>query len=235
MLEEAFKTGRLLLDGTPSQEQVVTLPDMMPVSAMILAGVFLFLSLALMNRFLQLIPLLADSLFRARGSSTLENSVRYSQDRILMAMVLAIPAILVVFRYRLYQPSFLQIMEPNLRLAGVAGVFIGHFLLRLVLYHLLKPRRRSDNYRLARDTGFTFFILLVLLVLVTVGVLSLIKATDLTVSWLAYIETAIIYTFFLIRKAQILSLSCNPLRTFLYLCGLEILPTTLLVVSALVL
>ena len=235
MLEEAFKTGRLLLDGTPSTDQAVTLPDMMPVSALVLAVVFIFLFLALLKRFLQLLPLLADSLFRARGSSTLENSVRYGQDRTLMALILPIPAVLVAFRYRLYNPSFLHIMNPDLRLAGVAAALCGYFILRFVLYVLFKPRHKSDNYRMAYYAGHTFFILLMLLVLITVGVLSLIKATDLTVSWFIYIEVIVVYLFFLFRKAQILSLSCNPLRTFLYLCGLEILPTALLVVSALVL
>ena len=71
-----------------------------------------------------------------------------------------------------------------------------------------------------------------LLLLFTVGILSLFSCNDLTVKRFIYIETIAVYAVFLLRKAQILSMSCNPLRTFLYLCGLEFLPTSLLVLSA---
>lgn len=233
MFEEAFRTGKMLLGSAP--EETATLPDMMPVGAMVLAVVFIFLSITLLRRFLEILPLLVDSLFRARSGHSLENSVRYTQDRSMISLLMLIPTLLVVFRYRLYNPSFLHIMDPDIRLAGVAGVLVAFALIRYLIYILLKPRRRADNYILARRVSKTYYILLVLLVLITVGLLSLIKATDLTISFFIYVETAIVYLFLLFRKVQILSGSCNPLRTFSYLCALELIPTAILVVSALVL
>ena len=233
MFEEAFKTGKMLLGSAP--EETATLPDMMPVGAMVLAGVFIFLSITLLRRFLDILPLLVDSLFRARSGHSLENSVRYTQDRSMISLLMLIPTLLVVFRYRLYNPTFLHIMDPDIRLAGVAGVLVAFALIRYLVYILLKPRRRADNYILARRVSKTYYILLVLLVLITVGLLSLIKATDLTISIFIYVEAAIVYLFLLFRKVQILSGSCNPLRTFSYLCALELIPTSLLIVSALVL
>ena len=47
-------------------------------------------------------------------------------------------------------------------------------------------------------------------------------------------EMAVVFTLFMIRRTQILSNACNQFTAFLYLCGLEILPAGLLVVSALV-
>ena len=233
MFEEAFKTGKMLLGSAP--EETATLPDMMPVGAMVLAVVFIFLSITLLRRFLDILPLLVDSLFRARSGHSLENSVRYTQDRSMISLLMLIPTLLVVFRYRLYNPTFLHIMDPDIRLAGVAGVLVAFALIRYLVYILLKPRRRADNYILARRVSKTYYILLVLLVLITVGLLSLIKATDLTISIFIYVEAAIVYLFLLFRKVQILSGSCNPLRTFSYLCALELIPTSLLIVSALVL
>lgn len=233
MFEEAFKTGKMLLGSAP--EETATLPDMMPVGAMVLAVVFIFLSITLLRRFLDILPLLVDSLFRARSGHSLENSVRYTQDRSMISLLMLIPTLLVVFRYRLYNPTFLHIMDPDIRLAGVAGVLVAFALIRYLVYILLRPRRRADNYILARRVSKTYYILLVLLVLITVGLLSLIKATDLTISIFIYVEAAIVYLFLLFRKVQILSGSCNPLRTFSYLCALELIPTSLLIVSALVL
>ena len=43
---------------------------------------------------------------------------------------------------------------------------------------------------------------------------------------------AISYLFYIIRRGQIFSSSCNPFTTFLYLCSLELLPTAALVLSA---
>jgi hypothetical protein len=74
-----------------------------------------------------------------------------------------------------------------------------------------------------------------LVLLVTVGILALIGLDYSIVRLVLYGETALVYLLFLSRCAQILSLSCNHLRTFLYLCALEILPAALLVVSAVVL
>jgi len=49
------------------------------------------------------------------------------------------------------------------------------------------------------------------------------------------VEAGVLYLIYLLRRAQILSMSCNSLTTFLYLCGLELLPAALMVVPAVVL
>jgi len=67
-----------------------------------------------------------------------------------------------------------------------------------------------------------------------VGILYLVGADDLTVKTFLLIETGVTYLLYLLRRGQILSGSCNPLTTFLYLCGLELLPAALLVVPAVI-
>jgi hypothetical protein len=74
-----------------------------------------------------------------------------------------------------------------------------------------------------------------MLALATVGILYLAGVDDLIINRFLLIESGVIYLIYLLRRGQILSLSCNPLTTFLYLCGLELLPTALLVVSAVIL
>ena len=175
------------------------------------------------------------SMLRARGSNALENSVKVSRDRNLVAAVFLIPAVLLIYRYRLYDPGFLQGLDPNSRLLVVAGVFGGYLLLRFLLYLWARPRRRYDDYQMAYRAGYTFFILLMMLSLVTVGILWLLHSSDLTVKTFLLVEAAVVYFLYLIRRGQILSTSCKPLTTFLYLCGLELLPTAALVLTAVIL
>ena len=66
----------------------------------------------------------------------------------------------------------------------------------------------------------------------TTWVYSLAEVEDAVVRWVLYGASAFVYLLFLHRFLQILSLSCNPLRTFLYLCGLEFFPAGLLAASA---
>ena len=194
------------------------------------------LGILVLKRFLQLLPYMAQSYFHARGNFAIENSIRVRQDRNLVALVLIVPVVLVVNRFDLYNPAFVQEMSPNLHLLSVAGVLSGYVLLRQLMYVWSRPQRqRGDSYSQAHWLGYTYFVFLALLLLVTAGILVLVKAPFSLSRLILWLETGLVFLVFLFRFTQILSLSCNPLRTFLYLCGLEILPASLLVISALVL
>ena len=231
MLLQDIIGGQLLLNTEP-QEALAPVAERPTGLVIGLAVAFIVAAIVFLPRFLSLMPLLFDSLFRARGSVSLESSVRSSTDRRLTAALLTVPAVLMMYSYRLYNPAFLQGFGPNARLGIIAGVFLAFLLLRHVMYRLLMPRRRRDFYILSRNTAFTYFILLVLLSLLSVGLLELCGVSPGVTGRVLLIETALFYTVFFFRRAQILSLSCNHLRTFLYLCGLEILPCAALVVSA---
>lgn len=231
MTDGPFTSGRLLLPDTPPQA-VEAVAEGFPLSGIVGAVVSVLLFLLVLRSFLSVMPYLADSILRARGSAALEHSVRVSRDRNLVAVVFVIPAILLMFRYRLYDPSFVQDLEPDLRLGVVGAVFVGYLLLRYLLYLWARPRRRYDDYQLSYRAGYTFFILLMLLALLTVGILYIIKVPDLIVRTFLLCEAGAVYLVYLLRRGQILSLSCNPLTTFLYLCGLELLPTAVLVLTA---
>ena len=233
VVDSLFQAGRLLLPEVPSPE--ATLPvEAYPLAATLLMGLCVVLLIVLARPFLDLLPSLADSLLRARGSAALENSVRQSRDRSLIALALMLPLLLLTWRYRLYDPAFLRDLGPGLRLGAIAAVLAAYMLLRLLIYLWLKPRRRFDFYRLSHRTGYTYFILLMVLMLITAGILAFTRVNDFTVRTFLYVEMAVVYLVFLVRRGQILSLSCSHLLSFLYLCALELIPTVLLVVSAVV-
>ena len=110
------------------------------------------------------------------------------------------------------------------------GVFL---LLRVALCFALVPKRSNhDNYFLARRSAFNFFILLVTVQLLTVGICYLAGVPENILRMVLLAEAGFIYLVLIIRRGQILSAYCNPLATFLYLCALEILPTVLFVIPA---
>ena len=234
LLQEPFTSGRLLLDHTPS-DAVAGTSEGFSVLFIVLAVAFILAAIAFLPRFQSLAPLLFDSLFRARGSVSLENSVRASNDRRLVAIVLLLPASLLTYYYKVYDAAFLYTWGEEWRLLVLIGVFAVFALLRLAMYALLKPRRGNDFYCLSRRTAYTYFILLVVLALFTTGVLALFGCENTVIQKVLQVELLVLYFAFLVRRAQILALSCNPLRTFLYLCALEILPSSALIVSAIVL
>ena len=88
---------------------------------------------------------------------------------------------------------------------------------------------------MAYRVGHTYFILLMLLALTTVGVLYLVGVDEVMVKRFLLVEAGVAYLLYLLRKGQILSASCKPLTTFLYLCALELLPACLLAGSAMIL
>lgn len=227
-------SGRLLLPGSPSAA-VASAPAGEPLVFTLLVAISVILLILLARPFLELLPSLADSIFRARGSTALENSVRQSRDRSLIALALLLPLLLLAYRYRLYDPQWVRDLSPSLRLGAIAAVLAGWLILRQLLYVWLRPRRRYDFYSLAHRSGYTFFILLMMLMILTAGILAIFGSNDFTVRSFLYIEMAVLYLLFLIRRSQILSLSCSHLLSFLYLCALDLIPTGLLIVSAAVL
>ena len=230
-MDGAFKAGKLLLPTEPAAAAAEAGPT--PVVATVLIIISVLLGLLFLSNFLNVFPYLLDNFTRARGSAALEGSVRVSRDRNIIALILIIPFILLVNRYRIYDPDFLAGRPDDIRMLIITGIFLCYLLLRRVLWFILQPHRYSDNYPMARKVAYTFFILAGLVVLPTVGILSLFGVNDLTVRTVILAETGFLYLVFLVRKNQILSVVCGPFQVFLYLCALEVLPTGLLVASAL--
>ena len=234
MPEEPFTSGRLLLPQTPPEVPQAAGTGLTWGTSLAVALSVLLLLLVLRS-FLNILPYLWDGLFRARGSSALEGSVRVSRDRNLVAAALLPPAFLLIFRYRLFDIGPFDALSPDGRLLAVSGVFLGYVLLRFLLYAWLRPRHRLAEYQAAYRSGFTFFILLMLLALATVGILYLAGAPDLTVKTFLLVEAGVAFVMNLLRRGHFLSSFCKPLTTFSNLCALELLPAASLVVPAVIL
>ena len=234
MQYDPFQTGQLLLPDAPPAA-LTEAGEGLSLVASILVAVSVLLFLLALRSFLNVLPYLSDNILRARGSAALEGSVRVSRDRNLVAAVFLIPAILLIYRYRLVDADILDTLTPDFRLLAVAGLFLVYVIVRYLLYRWFKPRRRYDEYQKAYRTGYTFFILTMMLALVSVAVCYILRLPDSTVKTVLLVESGALFLLYLLRKGQILSLSCKPLTTFLYLCALELLPAAILVIPAAVL
>ena len=165
----------------------------------------------------------------------IESSVKLGRDRDLSALVMIIPFCLTAFRFRLYNPSFMDAMPDNIRLWATLGIFTMYGLMRYSAGRLARPRRISaKTCTAAGKAAYTFFILLTLVLLAFGGVASFSGMSPATIKVVMLWLSALIYGLYILRKLQIFASSCSIFTAFLYLCALEFLPTGILVVSGMI-
>lgn len=200
------------------------------------AVIILFLLLEIYK----LLPAMMGCLTRSRGNLEVEHSVSTARSRNTCARLLSATFIVAADRYALYNASFIAPWsEPWLRLAELAAVLVAFNSIRLLMHALLIELRRNrpdHETRLALRRGiYNYFICFVLLMLISLCVLVAFRASDIAIRWCIWGELAMMWLVALVREGQILSSKCGGLSTFLYLCGLEIIPAAVLIASGLVL
>jgi hypothetical protein len=93
----------------------------------------------------------------------------------------------------------------------------------------------GKTYTTAGKAAHTFFVILTLVLLVTGGAMTVSGADESSIKSAMLWLSAGIYGLFFIRKFQIFTSNCSIFTAFLYLCALEIIPTGIIVVSAIIL
>ena len=201
-----------------------------------LLALFAFLVvLLLLRRLLNIFPSLLACLIRGKESFNLEASVKLSRDRDALALAMIVPFCLVALRYGLYSPGFLEGFSENAVTGIYFAVFCVYVLLRALMAWLFRPRKmQQKTYRTAIKASSSFFIIGTLLLLATGGLLDLFNVSEIDVRSAMLWVSALIYAIFLLRKIQIFYSSCSVFVAFLYLCALEMIPTGILVVSAII-
>ena len=119
----------------------------------------------------------------------------------------------------------------------MSSVILGFTAFRALCYLIMVNRRfGKETSSAARRCAYSFFILLTFAMLILVGIFSITGGISARAARLVLL-TVIGLSFLMsgVRSAQILAQHCNGLAAFLYLCGLELMPATLLVLSAVVL
>lgn len=197
---------------------------------------FSFLTvLLLLRRLVNILPSLLACLTRGKESLNLEASVKLSRDRDMLALAMIIPFCLTAYRFRLYSPAFPDGFSPESYLGLCFAVFLVYVMLRAIMTWLFRPKRMpKKTYAAADKASFSFFIIYTLVLLAMGAFMGLLDIPDADVRNAMLWVSAFIYALFLIRKTQIFSTSCSIFAAFLYLCALEMIPTGILVVSAII-
>ena len=199
---------------------------------LVIASVLILL--ACINNFISLMPYLAKALVEWKANIRLEASMPRVRSRNTICMCLMLPFCLIAGRYGLVDMDVFSFCPENLKILTVAGTLAAYFLLRETACLVCRPRKgESAAYKSAKSCERNYFILIVFLLLATTGAMTIFKADDQTIRQVLLVELGVLYLFTLVMKSQILSSSCNPFSTFLYLCALEIIPTGILIFTVL--
>lgn len=229
-IKEAFKAGTLLMPSVPQEavQSVMEWNGLLVNKILVVLVAFLF-AFNLESLF-RIIPYVLDCFANGKGYAGLENHPQYERRRNNLAALSVLALCLFCSRYEVINPSFLSLLPDWTGALGVIAVVLLYLLLRQLASALLKPsRRKEETFRIAKHSAWTFAISAALLCMAAVAVMSLLGVSDKAVRNVIVGLICIVYLVLMIRRGQILSIQCNSLTTFLYLCGLEILPTVIFV------
>lgn len=111
----------------------------------------------------------------------------------------------------------------------LAGVLAGTGLLKWTISRILSHKRVSqDNWNAATNAAFSLFIVLSVISVLSAGIMGAFRVYENVARIVLYAEIGLFYLLSLVREAQILNSNCGPLRSFLYLCALELPPAAVL-------
>lgn len=201
----------------------------------VLVSLTALLLILYLNRLLGVAPSLLAGFLRWKELVNLEDSVRLTRDRNVLAGIALLALSLLMSRYGLLRYAFMDSLSPGLQTLVVLGVLLAFLLLRAILVYALAPRRGGrETYMLAQRVLYDFIILAAIVMALTAGLLSVFGVNTMSVNRVLLYEGGVLYALFLIRRTQILLNSCNQFTAFLYLCSLELIPASLLIASSFV-
>lgn len=198
-----------------------------------LTVISIFAIIISLKKLVNVIPSMLTCLFRWKEAFNLEYSVKLSRDRDLFFLIFIIPFCILATKFSLYNPDFISGLGTTLRLLSTTGIFIAYLLLRRLLNVIFRSRDIDSNaYTAAVKLFPTYFCIISMACLISAGILSYTTLPEQTIRQVLYVEICVIYLIFIFRKSQIFGHYCSVFSTILYLCSLEILPTGLLVATA---
>ncbi len=232
---QAFEGGQLYT-GAPAAEQIQAAADTWSLSALNwgLMAFCIILAIIAMRRYISVFPYVSGGFFRWKEILNMENNMRLSRERNSVAAA-AVPICLVcVSRLNLINAGFMDALTPGMKTLSIIGILLAFLAVRW-LFSLAIPsgRLRGNTARAADGAWGNFTIALSSALLLLLVIRSVSDGCAQTAESISLYVTAFLWVVFLVRKYQILAYDCGQFKSFLYLCGVEILPAAMLVVSSL--
>ena len=232
--EEAFRAGYLQMPTVPTAGYQAAYPwAEYPVNTILVVVAIVFF-LIILDSFLHCMPYVLRCCSRPRDNFRIEDSVPLVRSRNWTFFSTLLPFSLIASRYGLFDLDIITAQPAEWKSLLVYAFFLLFILLRFIIYKVATPLRGNlETYRVAHRSAMNFFIPYTILLLVTIAVLKLLGVDQSTAIQVFIWETAIVYFLYLVVKTQIFASSYGLLRTFLYLCGLELLPVAALAAAIL--
>ena len=230
--QEAFESGKLLLpqDVMPDTGAPAVWSDSLLNSTLVV--IFALLVLLNMRTFIHIIPQLLPTLTRWKVCLSLDHNIHLCRERNYAALILFVPFCLLADRFSLIHPPIIDNLPVGWQVPAVTGFFLLYLLLRAFFYSLCSMgTRRRETFLAAHRSSYGYFVLMLLLLFASVGICYVARCNDLIINRVLFVEIILCYLLSVVRKGQILSSFCNPFLTILYLCGLELIPTGMLVAA----
>lgn len=181
-----------------------------------------------------MMPTFIASLHRTKVCLEMEFSRSMQMTRNRLCLGLVLPISTVVWHFRLYDPQFFGYLGPALRLAAIIVIVLLFWVMRTSIAKALRVRKiKIEIYEAGCNFDLTAFILTSLILMTEGLVLALCGAPMELARIILLCTCAATYFIFLLRKTQIFASDCPLYSAILYLCALEVLPTGILVATAL--
>lgn len=230
---DIFIQGRLEMSAVPIPEAAgaAAWGDLTVNRVLVVAAVLV--AVACLRDLFKLLPELLYCFSRPRASISLEYNSSVVRMRNTAALFSVLPFSLIADRYGLFRPEFWERIPEGWSAPAMMAVVFAYLLLRLLAFALIRPPKLNGTTADAvRRSPWSYFTLLTMLMLLSVGALSVFGADDGVVKTLMYCEAGLFFLLSLLRSGQILASVFSGLTTILYLCGLELLPAAALVACA---
>lgn len=200
-------------------------------SAIVICTIIL---IAISRNIANIFPSLVGSLLRWKELQNIEDSAKIKRDRNLVAVFCILPFWIIATIFRLWEIKIIEDSSIESHFL-VTGIVLGTYtIIRTIIERLTLNGRIRRQQVLLSGSSYTYFIIMTLILFITVTICNIADLPSGEIKSISYYVLGAIYSVFLIRKTQILKKSCNLLSAILYLCALEILPTSLLVATAII-
>lgn len=185
------------------------------------------------RRLMSVLPLIAGSILRWKENVNLESDVKATANRNLFAMTLFPVWCVLLWRYGVWTPPFVDSPGPGAAISLTAACIILLLLIRAALARILKPASMNVKiWKCGNDALFTYFTATALTSVTAAGTMAACGCSDNAIRMTIIYLGAAFWLIFLIRKMQIFKNSCSLFAAILYLCTLETLPMAAFVATA---
>lgn len=182
------------------------------------------LVVAVCRNLIRMAPYFFRSLFRWKENVEIEHDLHLNHDRGELSLVYGYCLCLIVARFIFFE-------EPVWLAFALIG---GYMLIRHFFYYVLPHRKiAQETWEAAKHCALTYAIIMCILMLVAVFFGWIFKWSPSVAFWIVIGFNTAFFLLSLVRTSQILRSSCKGFPTFLYLCGLEIIPAACLVAAGL--